>query len=65
MVKFFLSVGAEVDQRSFTGQTPLHLAVLGAHAALVELLLDKGANFQVFHPHWSTADYSPKNRHLV
>lgn len=57
MVKFFLSAGAEIDQRSFTGQTPLHLAVLGAHAALVEMLLDKGANFQVFHHQPSRINY--------
>lgn len=49
MAKFLLTGGAEVDQRSFTGQTPLHLAVLGGHAVLVEVLLDKGADFQVIH----------------
>lgn len=57
MVKFLLSAGAEVDQRSFTGQTPLHIAVLGAHVALVEVLLDKGADFQVINPHDSTDGY--------
>ncbi|XP_013194626.1 uncharacterized protein LOC106138123 isoform X2 [Amyelois transitella] len=43
-VKFLLSSGAEVEQRSAAGQTPLHLAVLAADIPMAGLLLDHGAD---------------------
>lgn len=46
-IKFVLSAGADVNQPSATGQTPLHLAVLAARIPTAELLLEKGADFQV------------------
>ena len=46
-VRFLLAAGAEVDQRSATGQTVLHLAVLAANLPIVQLLLEHGADFQV------------------
>ncbi|XP_063834456.1 serine/threonine-protein phosphatase 6 regulatory ankyrin repeat subunit A-like [Ostrinia nubilalis] len=45
-VRLLVSSGAELDQPSATGQTPLHLAVLGSHTAIVEYLLDWGADFE-------------------
>ncbi|KAM3958666.1 uncharacterized protein ACR2FA_007304 [Aphomia sociella] len=47
MVRFLISAGAELDQRSAAGQTPLHLAVLATYATIAELLLDKGADPQI------------------
>jgi ankyrin repeat protein len=47
MVKYLLSAGSEVDQPSGAGQTPLHLAALTKQPAIIDLLLDKGADLQV------------------
>lgn len=47
MVRFLLSSGAETEQRSSSGQTPLQLALLGGHVHVAEVLLEKGADFQV------------------
>ena len=47
MVKFLLSSNAEIEQRSSSGQTPLHLAVLCGHVHVAEVLLERGADFQV------------------
>ncbi|XP_053619760.1 fibronectin type 3 and ankyrin repeat domains 1 protein-like [Plodia interpunctella] len=45
-VKFLLSVGAEVEQRSDTGQTPLQLAVLAGDVAVAGLLIEHGADIK-------------------
>lgn len=47
MVRFLLSMNAEIEQCSSTRQTPLHLAVLCGHLAIADLLLEKGADLQV------------------
>ncbi|CAH1641353.1 unnamed protein product [Spodoptera littoralis] len=46
-VRFLLSAGAEVEQRSTTGQSALHIAVLNANIPIVQLLLEQGADFEV------------------
>lgn len=46
-VRYLVCAGAELDQRSATGQTALHLAVLSARIPIAQLLLDQGADFQV------------------
>ena len=43
-VTLLLSLGAEINARDYYGWTPLHYAVLDGDAALVELLLEKGAD---------------------
>ncbi|XP_022827300.1 uncharacterized protein LOC111357023 [Spodoptera litura] len=45
-VRFLLSAGAEVEQRSTTGQSALHIAVLNANIPIVQLLLEQGADFE-------------------
>lgn len=47
MVKFLVSYGADVNETSSTGQTPLHLAVLSGNTIVSEFLLEKGANLLV------------------
>ncbi|CAD0250507.1 unnamed protein product [Spodoptera exigua] len=44
-VRFLLSAGAEIEQRSATGQSALHIAVLNANIPIVQLLLEQGADF--------------------
>ncbi|CAH2245293.1 jg15676 [Pararge aegeria aegeria] len=58
MVKYLVSADAELEQRSSTGQTPLHLAVLAGHIAVADLLLEKGADFQVRdrRSHWGSGE---------
>ncbi|XP_037295791.1 uncharacterized protein LOC119189633 [Manduca sexta] len=43
MVRYLISMGADVEQPSAAGQTPLHLALYAANTHMAELLLDKGA----------------------
>ncbi|KAF9415143.1 hypothetical protein HW555_007120 [Spodoptera exigua] len=45
-VRFLLSAGAEIEQRSATGQSALHIAVLNANIPIVQLLLEQGADFE-------------------
>jgi ankyrin repeat protein len=46
IVKALLSIGADIDEKTDWGHTPLHSAVLSQNKAIVKLLLDKGANFE-------------------
>ncbi|XP_037302250.1 ankyrin-3 [Manduca sexta] len=46
MVRYLISMGADVEQPSAAGQTPLHLALYAANTHMAELLLDKGASLQ-------------------
>lgn len=46
-VRLLITLGAEVNQPSLAGQTPLQLAVLAGDVALVDLLLEKGADMKV------------------
>lgn len=49
-MRFLLGAGAEVEQRSTSGQAALHLAVLSANIPIVQLLLEHGADFEVTLP---------------
>jgi ankyrin repeat protein len=47
VVRSLLAMGADVEERDGEGKTPLAHAVLGNREAIVKLLLEKGADFQV------------------
>ena len=54
--------GADVNARNETGGTPLHDAALGGQAAVVELLLGRGAGLNVPDTLRSPRRYKPHCR---
>jgi ankyrin repeat protein len=54
MVELLLDRGADVNATDYTGWTPLHAAIYGGHAEVVQLLLERGAHFERSH-HWYLA----------
>jgi ankyrin repeat protein len=46
VVKLFLEKGAQLDQDTEYGQTPLLWTVMNGHEAVVKLLLGKGAELE-------------------
>lgn len=49
-----MALGATVDPRTYTGETPLHLAVVSGHVEVVRALVDLGAQ-------WDAADQDGEN----
>lgn len=45
-VKSIILAGANVNDKTKNGWTPLHLAVKRGHAKIIKILIDAGANFK-------------------
>lgn len=55
IARVLIEFGANVNQSSSSGQTPLILAAVGGHAELVKVLLEAGADLGAANPHGQTA----------
>lgn len=55
VARVLIEFGANVNQTSASGQTPLILAAVGGHAELAKVLLEAGADLGATNPHGQTA----------
>ena len=55
MARVLIEYGADVNQPSATGQTPLILAAVGGHGELTRVLLEAGADPRAVNSHGQTA----------
>jgi len=60
-VKYLLDVGSDINRKSKSGETPLHLAVMRNHSDVVKCLLLRGADYNLTNFHKIGGTHTVRN----